>query len=462
MNNRKHIVTPNPEEVKHYHIPNTNAAWNATHDIMGEAYATLQQSAALSNRAGYPVWTTSGGWTVCDLTARLEVNAPDGATVNIWIDSAPVSHFDTLKRECERERADNPGDATALTAMAAAAARSVIRKCIDPQGKAAKSLDAVSDSGCNPAMVALRREIEADLSALDSLRRNSNAASIMALTRDGEYRRIVIDEAADRAVNTLIGERLGDGMDLVQDAALALLEQAAAGRAATPGALDVPYTRRRLSRRVYVSTTAAPVYRDVETTPMQEVYRAVRHGVSTSRAVQTDPRSGYTYVEDMTEDGLDAILYRSGRYAGVGGVDCGGNYTGDVSTMTDLDDIAARMGLTDRQARVLSLRMRGYSVDAIADSLGTSRGAISRVVNQLARAAVAAGIAAPGMDAPDAPAVRRPVEQCRTHGDTLDVVAVYPSVSAAAAATGIDKGSIAAVLRGARDTAGGYRWRFVE
>ena len=135
---------------------------------------------------------------------------------------------------------------------------------------------------------------------------------------------------------------LSDGIDLVQTAALAILEQAAE-HANSESWLDSKYTVRRLSRRVYIRSDESAAYRDDETTPIQEVYRAVRQAVQNSRAVQTDPRNGYSYIEDMTADGLDAIYYRMGKYTDLGGYDCNGNYTTDRQAAADYETLVASL-----------------------------------------------------------------------------------------------------------------------
>lgn len=61
-------------------------AWAMADEIFPTDYIKDDQR---SERAGYPVYySTLEGCTayICDLGDRLEVNLPDGHTVNIWID----------------------------------------------------------------------------------------------------------------------------------------------------------------------------------------------------------------------------------------------------------------------------------------------------------------------------------------------------------------------------------------
>ena len=138
-------------------------------------------------------------------------------------------------------------------------------------------------------------------------------------------------------------------------------------------ALPISYTVRRLSRRVYVKAEDSAAYREEDTAPMREVFQAVRRAVQDSRAVQTDPRNGYTYIEELTVDGLDAIYYRLQKYADLGGYNVNGNYTADRQTVTEYNAIMERLNLTTRQAEVLALRMRGHGYKAIATYLVTPK-----------------------------------------------------------------------------------------
>lgn len=299
--------------------------------------------------------------------------------------------FEIIKRNYETALAQGKDTTQELTALATAVAYSVINKCIDPQRKTAAQRDTASNNGYNPAMVALKRGIAADLATLDSTRRNADAATATTYNTDGDLVTVTADKEAAAALAMLIDETLSDGIDLVQTAALAILEQAAE-HATAPAWLDTPYTIHRLSRRVYIRSDESAAYKDDETTPIQEVYRAVRQAVQDSRAVQTDPRNGYSYIADMTADGLDTIYYRMGKYTDLGGYDCNGNYTTDRQNMADYETLVARLDLTDRQAQILRLRMQGNGYKAIASYLGVTQRAVAKTVGQIQVKATAAGL----------------------------------------------------------------------
>lgn len=321
-------------------------------------------------------------------------------TNNATTASATPNTFEQVKRNYETALASGKDTSAELTALATAVAYSVINKCIDPQRKTAADRDTVSNSGYNPALVAVKRGIAADLATLDNTRRNADKATRTTYNADGDTVTEIADKDAETALAALIGETLSDGIDLVQSAAVAILEQAA-DHANGGEWLDRPYTTRRLSKRVYIQSADSAAYKEVETTPIQEVYRAVRQAVQDSRAMQTDPRNGYTYIEELTADGLETIYHRLQKWVDLGGYDCNGNYTADPQTVTDYETIVARMELTDRQAQVLRLRMQGKGYKAIATYLGVTQRAIAKTVAQVQAKATAAGLTPAGYTAQD-------------------------------------------------------------
>lgn len=299
--------------------------------------------------------------------------------------------FETVKRTFEGAFASGGDYSAPLYDLATAVAYSVINKCIDPQRKAAAEKDSATDSGCNPLMIALKQGIAQDRRTLDNTQTAADHATKTAYNADGDAVTVTADKDADKALAALMRETLSDGIDLVQEAAAALLEQAA-DHATGEKWLDAPYTVRRLSRRVYVRLDDSAAYRDETTTPIQEVYKAVRRAVQNSRAVQTDPRNGYTYIEDLTADGLDIIYRRMQKWADIGGYNVDGHYTADYQTAADYNTIVERLELTDRQATIIRLRMQGKGNKAIATYLGVTYQAVQNTLAKIQKKAKAIGL----------------------------------------------------------------------
>lgn len=299
--------------------------------------------------------------------------------------------FAALLRTWEEQSADTSTEAAskALVSLSKAVAYSVIGKTIDPQRKAATERETVSDSGMNPALVNLRKGIAADLDHLDKLDRKAEAFT-GSYNADGEYTAVCTD--SDAAAAELDGVTLSDGIDLVQEAALAIMEETAkAAERMTTGAgwMETPYTVRRIKRKTVIRSTETAAWESVDTTPIQEVYRAVRRAIANSRAAQTDPRNGYSYIEEMTADpesgALETLYIRLGKYADLGGyaVDANGaetHYTTDRQSLTDYENTLAALNLSDRQATIVKLRMRGHGYRAIATYLGVTPQAVNNAM----------------------------------------------------------------------------------
>lgn len=391
--------------------------------------------------------------------------------------------------------------AEAALALATADASSVINKLVDPQRKTAATLYAdalakvyadekgfshtanTSHSGQSAVMLSLKRGIYHDINLLKETRDAINAATRATFNKAGDLVIIPDDENAAAAVGKLIGEKLTDGMDLVQEAAAALLEAAKEHAGEAPGWLDNTYTALKLKKSV-LRPGEKREYVERETTPSQEVYRAVRSYVQKSRAVQTDPKNGYIYIEDMGEvDGenaLERVYRRMNKYADIGGYACidtcpipgapagyshgSGLASGDIETLEHMEEIVHELQMRPGEQSIVRRRICGYSVAAIAEALNMHEGNVCLTMRRIQDKWIAAGYRAPRgwseesrAAAKDAP---RAVEQLDMNGN---VVATYDSISAAAVASGIDKANISRAAHSTIDaprTAGGYFWRF--
>lgn len=301
--------------------------------------------------------------------------------------------------------------ADALTAFSAACALSVLKRVIDPQGsrknvvkasipacgvencrykcdncKTRSKNNGPSNSGFNPALVSMRRELKKALKSLEAIR-----------------------PGGTQIVNALIGDDLGDGIDLAQEASAAILEEIQKQREREPGReidFERAYKLRRLKRRVYnrVDETSA-MFETVETTPIQEIYRAIRRAIASSRAMAADPRNGYSYIEDVLTDpesGEDVNIYRRlPKYADLGGAVC--DFNGKETEYTTAQEdanraayIMAALDLTDRQRQFLTWRIQGYGYRAIAQKAGVTQRAVVCVLEAIQKKAEKIGFT-PGM-----------------------------------------------------------------
>lgn len=282
-----------------------------------------------------------------------------------------------------------PEYVTALTDLATAVAYSVLKKCIN--------------TSYNETLTAVRSDLSRARHDLDRMAYASDHAYRTVYNTDGDEVTEVSDPSCETALAELSRSTLGDGLDLVNEAVCAILseveKQTARGEAVD---LEAVYTARRLNRKVWIKTAeSVGAWETVETSPIREVYKAVRRSIMASRAMQTDPRNGYSYLEDLSTDpesgAVETIYRRLGKCADLGGyaTDFNGQatfYTVDRASVDRYDSLVASLNLSKKQATVLSLRMSGHGNKAIATYMGVTENSVKGAVNAIREKARAVGL----------------------------------------------------------------------
>lgn len=289
----------------------------------------------------------------------------------------------------EHEKGTNTSTYTqALENLATAVAYSVLKKCID--------------TSYNETLVSIRHELTRDKKNIENTIYCSEHATKLAYNDNGDLIQVVIDNDCKKALTTLASATYGDGLDLVNDAIVAILEetekQLVRGEKID---LEKVYTVRRLNKKVWIkSEDSVKGWETVETTPIREIYKAVRRAINSSRALATDPRNGYSYIEDLSKDsetGETSTIYRRlTKYANLGGYATDYNnactfYTVDSETVKDTDELLTALNLTKRQAQVLNLRQSGYGKKAIATYLGINPKSVYETMQAIQKKALASG-----------------------------------------------------------------------
>lgn len=308
-------------------------------------------------------------------------------------EKTPTTFADLVKKY--NDESNHPTTPTtytkALTDLATATAYAVLKKVINTTS--------------NPTLTKIRQELTADLANLDRLAYASERATKTTYTPDGDRKIEIADRDCYDALTDICRRSFGDGLDLVHDAITAILEQTAKQTERDPEKptdLERPYTVRRLNRKVWIKTAeSVGAWETKETTPIQEIFKAVRRSIDQSRAVQTDPRNGYSYIDDIATDpesgATDRIYRRLDKYADLGGYACDFNgketvYTTDPTAVDTTDRLLAEMNLTTRQMQVLKLRQRGYGKKAIAQYLGISPNSVYTCLQCIQAKAVKIGL----------------------------------------------------------------------
>lgn len=324
--------------------------------------------------------------------------------------------------------------AAALTDLATAVAYSVLKKCID--------------TSSNSTLKAIRRDLARATHNLRGLQYTNDSAYKLEYNNDGDLIEKITDPDLARAVVSLASDTIGDGLDLTNTAIVSILDETRKQTERDPDRpidLERPYTVRRLKRKVWIkSTDSVNGWETISTTPISEIYKSVRRAIDSSRAAVTDPRNGYSYLEDLATDPeseTETVIYRRlPKYANLGGYATDFNgantlYNVDPSTVDEYDRIIELLHLTLKQSKILTLRMSGYGSKAIATYLGITENSVKGAMTEIRRKAKKAGFdptkytetptATAPTETPTAPTVTAPTEKMYIDIPTIDFETVY-------------------------------------
>lgn len=188
----------------------------------------------------------------------------------------------------------------------------------------------------------------------------------------------------------------GEGCDLQQAAALAILEECAKAHSREGAALpenwtEKSYTVKHLDKRVLISKEDSAAYTEAETCAAREIFRAVRAEIEKSRGIQIASMK-YSYIDEFADEngeGAEEAIYRR-LPAYHTAVNADG--TADAATFDSIEEAAAALQLTAKQAAVLALRLKGYGYRAIGTYCGTSHNAVINTMKKIQAKAIAAGL----------------------------------------------------------------------
>ena len=309
-------------------------------------------------------------------------------------------NFTDLLRQYEKEYNNDKTSvafSNVLDELATAVAYSVIKKCLDPQRKGRKD-GQVSNSGCNTQLDEVKRNIYRDKNTLANIDYSCKQAFVTVYNEDGDRQTKTKDSDYRYAYNKLSQQTLGDGLDLVHVAMVALLDESEKADRTKENFLENTYNVRRLKKKVWIkSDDSINGWETVETSPIKEVYKAVRREVANNRSLNIDPSNGYLYLEDLATDeesNEETTIYRRlNKFSDLAGnvTDFNGAVkfeTVDANSVTDYDTMVEKLELTARQAKILELRMGGYGYVAIATYLGVNEKSVRDVLKTVQKKAI--------------------------------------------------------------------------
>lgn len=309
-------------------------------------------------------------------------------------------NFTDLLRQYEKEYNNDKTSvafSNVLDELATAVAYSVIKKCLDPQRKGRKDGE-VSNSGCNTQLDEVKRSIYRDKNTLANIDYSCKQAFVTVYNEDGDRQTKTKDSDYRYAYNKLSQQTLGDGLDLVHVAMVALLDESEKADRTKENYLENTYGVRRLKKKVWIkSEDSVNGWETVETSPIKEVYKAVRREVANNRSLNIDPSNGYLYLEDLATDeesNEETTIYRRlNKFSDLAGnvTDFNGAVkfeTVDANSVIDYDTMVEELELTARQTKILELRMGGYGYVAIATYLGVNEKSVRDVLKTVQKKAI--------------------------------------------------------------------------
>ena len=309
-------------------------------------------------------------------------------------------NFTDLLRQYEKEYNNDKTSvafSNVLDELATAVAYSVIKKCLDPQRKGRKD-GQVSNSGCNTQLDEVKRSIYRDKNTLANIDYSCTQAFTTVYNEDGDRQTKTKDSDYRYAYNKLSQQTLGDGLDIVHVAMVALLDESEKADRTRENFLENTYEVRRLKKKVWIkSADSVNGWETVETSPIREVYKAVRREVANSRSLNIDPSNGYLYLEDLATDeesSEETTIYRRlNKFSDLAGnvTDYNGAVTFetvDSASVGKYENMVDALELTARQAKVLELRMGGYGCVAIGTYLGVKEESVMSVLKTIQKKAI--------------------------------------------------------------------------
>jgi hypothetical protein len=297
-----------------------------------------------------------------------------------------------------RNKETNPtAYANTLQELATACTYSVLKKLSSVRGKVDEGKKAKGDSG--HIFRTMRNELTADLYNLKDLDYAVNNSTRMTFDKDGDYVQEVTDRHLWDAIPTLLDNVLNDGLDLVNTAICAIMDETEKAKDLTANFMETPYTTRRLKKKVYIqSIDSVGGWEEVETTPIQEVYKAIRREVQASRQIQAT--SKYTYLAEVVKDTETEVYKRLPKYSGLAyeintdgtRTSFDGIITADETTTKDTEVLIEKLNLTDRQVTILNLRLSGKGYKAIGTYLGIRSDSVRDTMESIQKKAVKIGL----------------------------------------------------------------------
>lgn len=188
-----------------------------------------------------------------------------------------------------------------------------------------------------------------------------------------------------------VSDRIGDGMEIVHSAFAVGLDEVEKHN----GDLETPYLISRVGRRVWYDDPDICKPTESETCGISEMFRAARRHIQDNRAVSTDAANRHQYIEykysefsdndELSDYSEDFTVYRRmpTAYSGTDDTALTDAIASDRGDADIIDNSIERLGLSEKEEKILRYRLRGYGERATAKALGLTRNAVHGTINRI-------------------------------------------------------------------------------
>lgn len=237
-----------------------------------------------------------------------------------------------------------------------------------------KLIGVSNDNKC----IEMKKDI-AEQSCFENAMDMLNNADIVLYEYNSDGDRVFTNDYLEYTKNIdslVLNNNFGDGVDLVNDCFIKLVDECIM-QYESCGYINLTeqYTDVKQKKLVVIrDNDNKGLYKEVETTILQECFRYVRECIRKSGSFTTASNK-YTYIESELENG--DIVYKRLNGVDVGQIAYQETFSHattvsaiDDSAMDKINSIIDLLELSDQQKKIVRYRLRGYGYKAIATALG--------------------------------------------------------------------------------------------
>lgn len=274
---------------------------------------------------------------------------------------------------------------------------SIIKRLIEVAQKTPKEGASYSEVSYDKTMENIRIGLIMDFARLDKVSYSDTVGTFAILDKNGNIKCKVSDSALNKAIDDNIKDSLSDGMDILNEVVIALLDEVKKAENFSVGYFFSTVTDRKLkSGRVYAKNGKKKIeWISYEITPIQRVYRKARAYIQNNKALKT-LINGYSYLEGVSLDEdsgkAEQIFYRLNKYSTLCErvVDFNGKEYAIITSAEVVDewdkvlaDFIAKTNIDQKYIDLIEMRKDKKTDVEIASAMGVSVRTVYNILDKL-------------------------------------------------------------------------------